>query len=108
MGEQQAATQLLGTLPFGSLIGGPMIAAVEAQAEAAMSSVQFIKSVGFTEDGKTVRTVVFNYKKNTGEQASLEVPLLTVRKTVSEPLVLSVTLLLSVFCLAAEWPATWV
>lgn len=78
MGEQQAATQLLGTLPFGSLIGGPMTAAVEAQAEAAMSSVQFIKSVGFTEDGKTVRTVVFNYKKNTGEQASLEVPLLTV------------------------------
>ena len=78
-GQQQSATQLLGSLPFGSLIGGPLTAAVEAQAHAAMSSVDFIKAVGFAgEDGGTVRNVTFKYKKADGSVGSLEVPLLTI------------------------------
>jgi len=37
----------LSTLDFESLIGGPLIAIVNAQAQAALSTVNFIKSVGF-------------------------------------------------------------
>lgn len=37
----------LSTLDFKNIIGGPLIAVVEAQAQAALSSVNFIKSVGF-------------------------------------------------------------
>lgn len=37
----------LSTLDFKSIIGGPLIAVVEAQAQAALSTVNFIKSVGF-------------------------------------------------------------
>ncbi|MDD3314230.1 MAG: DUF2589 domain-containing protein [Syntrophaceticus sp.] len=37
----------LASLDFKNLIGGPLIAVIEAQAQAAMSSVDFIKAVGF-------------------------------------------------------------
>lgn len=37
----------LSSLDFESLIGGPLIAVVNAQAQAALSTVNFIKSVGF-------------------------------------------------------------
>lgn len=37
----------LSTLDFKSIIGGPLIAVVEAQAQAALSTVNFIKAVGF-------------------------------------------------------------
>ncbi|HEX2947526.1 MAG TPA: DUF2589 domain-containing protein [Clostridia bacterium] len=39
--------QELSSLDFKNIIGGPLIAVVEAQAQAALSSVNFIKSVGF-------------------------------------------------------------
>src|SRR6266545_3029515 len=39
--------QELATIDFGSMLGGPLIAVVNAQAQAAMSSVNFIKAVGF-------------------------------------------------------------
>lgn len=39
--------QELSTLDFKNIIGGPLIAVVEAQAQAALSSVNFIKAVGF-------------------------------------------------------------
>ena len=39
--------QELSTIDFASMLGGPMIAAVNAQAQAAMSAVNFIKEVGF-------------------------------------------------------------
>jgi len=39
--------QELSSIDFKSMIGGPLIAVVEAQAQAALSSVNFIKSVGF-------------------------------------------------------------
>lgn len=39
----------LGTINFESMIGGPLIAVVNAQAQAAMSTVNFIKQVGFEQ-----------------------------------------------------------
>jgi len=45
-----APSRELSSIDFGSMIGGPLIAVVEAQAKAAMSTVDYIKSVGFEED----------------------------------------------------------
>jgi hypothetical protein len=39
--------QELSTIDFESMIGGPLVAVVNAQAQAAMSTVNFIKEVGF-------------------------------------------------------------
>ena len=47
MAIQDNATKQLGALPFGNIIGGPLVAAVEAQAKAARSTVEFIQSVAF-------------------------------------------------------------
>ena len=70
-----ALEQRLASIPFGSLIGGPMNAAIQAQANAALSTVDFIKSVGFVKD--KVVNVVFKYGNGNAEQ-TLEVPLLTI------------------------------
>ena len=71
----------LQALPFGALIGGPLDAAIEAQGRAAMSSVGFIRSVGFDADGK-VQNIKFKVTKGgeAGEAAEteIEVPLLTI------------------------------
>ena len=66
----------LQSLPFGSLIGGPLDAAIEAQARAAMSSVGFIRSIGFDSDGN-VQNIAFNAKRG-DDTVSIEVPLLTI------------------------------
>jgi hypothetical protein len=39
--------QELATIDFASMLGGPLVAVVNAQSQAAMSSVNFIKAVGF-------------------------------------------------------------
>ena len=39
--------QELASIDFGAMIGGPLIAVVRAQAQAANTTVDFIKSVGF-------------------------------------------------------------
>jgi len=71
----------LQALPFGSLIGGPLDAAIEAQARAALSSVNFIKQIGFQEgEGETadqIRNIAFVVKKGETE-TRIEVPLLTI------------------------------
>ena len=66
----------LQALPFGSLIGGPLDAAIEAQGRAAMSSVKFIRSVGFDDKNKVV-PVTFIAKKGDNE-VTINVPLLTI------------------------------
>jgi hypothetical protein len=98
-------TRALTQLPFGNIIGGPMKAAIEAQALAARSTIEFIQTVGFEQqnddalfpsigvDGKIgdsdtnssfgkIRTVTFQYKQQTATgsevDASLTVPLLTI------------------------------
>jgi len=44
--------QELATLDFESMIGGPLIAIVNAQAQSAMTTVNFIKEVGFKKSGE--------------------------------------------------------
>lgn len=86
--------QELASVDFENLIGGPLIAVVHAQAQAAMATVNFIKQVGFkpsspgTPTEQTTgepATVSFSYKKmvpkadGSGEEektASLTVPFL--------------------------------
>ncbi|MFB9057782.1 DUF2589 domain-containing protein [Mariniflexile ostreae] len=77
----------LGSIDFENLIGGPLNACVTAQANASMSTVNFIKEVGFTEDGD-LRMVDFSYTKevpdpdNPGstlkEDVALKVPFVSV------------------------------
>jgi len=89
--------QELASLDFENLIGGPLIAVVHAQAQAAMATVNFVKEVGFKppDSGVTITpsdqatgepaTVTFTYKKmvpkadGSGEEektAELTVPFL--------------------------------
>lgn len=88
--------QELASLDFESLIGGPLIAVVHAQAQAAMATVNFVKQVGFkpppggspdptAQSVGEPATVTFNYKKmvpkadGSGEEektAQLTVPFL--------------------------------
>lgn len=64
----------LSSLNFESLIGGPLNAVVKAQAQSAMTSVDFIKAVGFDHDNAgniTGPTMVsFSYKKTVEEKQS--------------------------------------
>jgi hypothetical protein len=48
--------QELSSIDFQSMIGGPLGAIVSAQAQAALSTVDFIKSVGFTPDSEDETT----------------------------------------------------
>ena len=60
------ATNALQSLPFGTLIGGPLAACVEAQAKAAKSSWEFIRDVGLTDTedgGKKAIYVNFEYAR---------------------------------------------
>lgn len=92
------AIQNVTALPFRHIIGAPLVAAIEAQAMAAKSTMDFIMEVGFSAptdeitdptkspDIGSVRTVTFNYKADvvkpdgTTEKKdfSLTVPLLTI------------------------------
>ena len=66
----------LQALPFGSLIGGPLDAAIDAQAKAAMSSVRFIRAIGFDDSG-SVQNISFTATKD-GTNSEITVPLLTI------------------------------
>jgi len=71
-------------LPMGSLIGGPLKAAIDSQTMLAKSTAEFISLVGFEDS--SVRTVLFEYKKTeagedgtlTDSDMQLTVPLLAV------------------------------
>ena len=74
-------TSALKSVPLSHLIGGPLCAAVEAQANAAHSTVNFVNAVGFEgESREKVRNVTFNYELTVPEpqQARLTVPILTI------------------------------
>ncbi len=87
---QQQATGLLAGLPFGNLIGGPLTAAIQAQGQAAMTTVQFIEAVGFVPQSgsgpnSAVQNVTFSYTKadpTTNPPSTMDmeltVPLLTI------------------------------
>jgi Protein of unknown function (DUF2589) len=95
------AVEELRQIPFSSLIGGPMRAAIEAQALAAQSTIEFIQKVGFKvptggfepsdmlfadpaadADAGELRSVTFTYfkKDETGavDDFRLTVPLLSI------------------------------
>ena len=76
MPGQDAARRQLGMIPFGNLIGGPLNAAIEAQAKAANTTLEFIQNIGFVDGGDTVRNVTLKYM-NGDVQKTLEVPILT-------------------------------
>lgn len=74
------ATNALRALPFGQIIGAPLKACIDAQTEAALSTWNYINSVGITKDENTGESkavyVKFSYRSN-GRYCSLSVPLLT-------------------------------
>lgn len=78
---QVVATNALQAIPFGSIIGAPLSACIEAQAKAAKTSWEFIKAVGLTDTddgkGKAAIYVNFEFRKN-GQKTTLSVPLLTI------------------------------
>jgi hypothetical protein len=78
----------LATIDFGQVLGGPLVAAVNAEAQASMVTLQFVEAVGFTKpqsgDGnqaRQVQTVDFTYgseREGTDTTNSLTVPLLSI------------------------------
>lgn len=77
----QVATQQLQMIPFGNLIGAPLDAAIKAQATAALTTVDFIQSVGLQKNaaGQYEAVVVaFSYSDSRGISRNLVVPLLSI------------------------------
>jgi hypothetical protein len=69
--------QELASLDFSNLIGGPLNAVVQAQAKSAITTADFIKSVGFKQDGSVVNTSFkYNRKNDNGsdQEFTLTVP----------------------------------
>lgn len=69
----------LQNLPFENLIAAPLNACVNAQAEAAQSTINFIQNVGLNEDengNKEAVYVYFNFIQG-GRRVTISVPLLT-------------------------------
>ena len=58
--------QELSSIDFESMIGGPLVAVINAQAQAAMSTVNFIKEVGFKKPST---------EENAGGDTSTEEPI---------------------------------
>lgn len=83
MAENDVSSKTIGALngiPFESIIGGPLSACIKAQAEAAVSTVNFIESVGLKQSEGGVKEavyVVFSYVQN-GRRVNISVPLLTI------------------------------
>lgn len=72
----------LNSIPFGNIIGGPLAACVRAQAEAAQTTIDFIRGVTMTNseldpEGVEPITVTFTFIMN-GEKTRMTVPLMTI------------------------------
>jgi len=84
MSVNNKAISALNGLPFGSMIGGPLNACIEAQAEAAQTTVNFIRDVGLNttigDDGNEKHDVVYVYFQfiQNGRNVIITVPLLTI------------------------------
>lgn len=100
--NQLQATELLSQIPFGAVIGGPLKAAVDAQAAAALACYDFISKIGFVDDTPAdggnslpsgdaglrrtkVRDITFTFDRSSGtggggtdNKVSITVPLLTI------------------------------
>jgi hypothetical protein len=76
----QSAQSLLNGIDYAALIGGPLEAAIKAQAMAALSTWEFIQNVGLQKksDGRIEAVnVTFTYQKD-GKLVRLIVPILTI------------------------------
>ena len=72
----------LNSIPFGNIIGGPLAACVRAQAEAAQTTIDFIRGFTMTNseldpEGVEPITVTFTFIMN-GEKTRMTVPLMTI------------------------------
>ena len=68
----------LSSIPFDRMIGGPLSACIDAQEQAALSTVNFIDRVGFDpKNPGHVVNVDFTYKRE-GTDVQLSVPLITI------------------------------
>lgn len=72
----------LNSIPFGNIIGGPLAACVRAQAEAAQTTIDFIRGFTMTNseldpEGVEPITVTFTFIMN-GEKKRMTVPLMTI------------------------------
>lgn len=72
----------LNSIPFGNIIGGPLAACVRAQAEAAHTTIDFIRGFTMTNseldpEGVEPITVTFTFFMN-GEKTRMTVPLMTI------------------------------
>lgn len=79
-GVTSSTVSALNGLPFENIIGGPLNACVLAQKEAALTTIDFIQSVGLTvdENGRTEAVYVhFTFVQN-GRKVNISVPLLTI------------------------------
>lgn len=75
----------LTAIPFGQLIGAPLQAVIEADAQAAKTSAEFIQAVGLQEDEKGNKKpvyVTFSFKRQGAdgkmEEVDIDVPLITI------------------------------
>lgn len=65
------AVQELSQIPFAYLIGSPLKAAIEAQALAAQSTIEFIHKVGFKQPIATGNDLIFNDTANDADAGEL-------------------------------------
>ena len=75
----QALNQL-NNLPFDNIIGGPLNAAINAQAQAAETTVDFIQRVGMKDINgeKEAINVQFVYEDSSGQSRRITVPILAI------------------------------
>jgi uncharacterized protein DUF2589 len=75
-----AAAEELSSLPFKPIIGGPLTAAIQAQAVAARAIVDFVRAVGLKEVNGRIEglEVSFAYRDRDGRFRRVKVPILTV------------------------------
>lgn len=75
------ATNAMQAIPFGTMIGGPLKACIDAQAMAAQASWEFIQKVGLNTNPETGEreaiNVSFSFNQG-GRMVQLNVPLLTI------------------------------
>ena len=79
-GVTSSTVSALNGLPFENIIVGPLNACVLAQKEAALTTIDFIQSVGLTtdKDGRTEAIYVYFTFVQNGRKVNISVPLLTI------------------------------
>lgn len=79
MGAKDEIKSTLTAIDFGSLLGAPLTACVEAQAQAAAATTRYVEQVGFTHENSNydAKTLQFSFTVE-GRRKKLIVPLISV------------------------------